>query len=226
MADRVPKQRTPVSSYSPTPGCIIFAIGIVGIVALVGWFVYAGFRQSKEIEGFTEPKAAAVAAPASTPEALEAVQKKLADFSSALKAKQQARLELSLAELNTLLAGDQTLASVKDMLRVESVSENLRLLVSLPVKTFAGNRFLNGTMEFRPEIRPDQGLFLETLGISVPGKAVSEGFVRIYREMHFLDDMLLKPYREHPEMGAVVKAVTDVKCANNQVVLTFSPKQP
>ena len=216
--------RQPTAGYSPTPGCLIFAIGSTVIVSLVAWFFYAGYQQTKQVETFTAPEAQTWTQPVVAPEALAALQTRLAAYGQAVEQKQPATLTLSIADLNALLAADPTLESVRRHLQMKAIGTHMVAQISFPMnRLFGDQRFLNGEIEFTPIIKPTSGIALQTDRISVPGKTVTEEFVRLYREMNFLDDMLLKGFREHPTLGPAFKQTTGVTLADGTVVVSYTP---
>ena len=214
----------PTAPYSPTPGCIIFVIGGVAILVLVAWFFYAGFKQAKEIAGFTDVAAVKFELQPDAVAALPAVQQRLADYAKALSEKRAATVSLSVQDLNVLLSADPTLASIRENLRIESIAEHIVANISFPLNGIREQRFLNGKIEFTPVIKPSTGLSVQTETVTVPGKKVVDGFVDLYKQMNYLDDMLLKAFREHPVTGPSLKATSAVALKDGSVVLQYEPK--
>ncbi|MBP7950621.1 MAG: hypothetical protein KA004_13295 [Verrucomicrobiales bacterium] len=218
------KKPAPVVTGSPAAGCAIFVTGAVGILVLIAWFVYAGFRQSREIKEFTAETAQTLTLAAPAPEMLAAVQGKIATYAGAIGSGTAATLTLTVDELNALLGGDPSLAGIRGMIRVDGIDTTIRTTVSLPVKPLLSQqRYLNGVIEMTPDIHKDKGLHLATSSISVPGHTVSQGFSDLYKQMDFLDDMILKGYREDAKTSAVIKQTTAVSCAASAVTLRFAP---
>lgn len=218
------RKKMPTAEYSPTPGCIILVIGGVAILTLIIWFVYAGLKQAREIKTFTDDKASIVVLPKPTPEQLKEIRTRLAAYAKAIEESKPADLSLSKEDLNLLIAGDETLESIRSNVAIKQIGEVVTAAVSFPLNGIGEKRYLNGEMEFTPVVKPSSGLAVDTKSISVPGKTVSEGFVNLYREMNFLDDMLLKAFREHPVLGAPLKKTTSVTLEGGSVVLHFAPK--
>ncbi len=217
-------KKMPTAPYSPTPGCIIFVIGGTAIIVLISWFLYAGFKQAKEIASFTDSKPMVFDATADASSKLPAIQQRLADYAKAIEQKQAATVSLGLEDLNVLLSADPTLASIKDNVRMESIGERAIANISFPLNGIREQRYLNGKIEFTPIVKPSTGLTVQTETVSVPGKTVSEGFINLYKEMHYLDDMLLKAFREHPVTGPPLKSTTSASLKDGNVVLEYDPK--
>jgi hypothetical protein len=217
-------QKMPTAPYSPTPGCIIFVIGGTAIIVLIAWFLYAGFKQAKEIASFTDSKPAKFESAADASAKLPAIHQRLTDYAKAIEQKQSATVSLSLEDLNVLLTADPTLASIKENVRMESIGERAIANISFPLNGIREQRYLNGKIEFTPVVKPSSGLTVQTETVSVPGKSVSDGFINLYKEMHYLDDMLLKAFREHPVTGPPLKNTTTASLKDGSVVLTYEPK--
>ena len=217
-------EKQPTAGSSPTPGCIIFAIGGVAILFLVSWFFYAGYKQAREVESFTTTQPVKFILPAVSEQERADLTARLTAYATAVQGKQSAELALNVAEINALLAVEPTLESVRKNLQMQSIDTRMTARISFPVNALSGgNRYLNGLIEFTPVIKSKTGLAVQTETISVAGHAVSEGFVRLYREMNFLDDMLLKAFREHPTLGPPFQQTTSVILRDGSVVVSYKP---
>ena len=217
-------EKQPTAGYSPTPGCIIFAIGGLAILFLVTWFFYAGYKQAKELESFTSSDPVKFVLPVVSEQERSDLTARLTAYAAAVEGQKAAELSLNVAEINALLAVEPTLESVRQNLQLQSIDTRMIAKISFPLNALSGgNRFLNGMIEFTPVIKSKTGLAVQTETISVPGHAVSEGFVRLYREMNFLDDMLLKAFREHPTLGPPFQQTTSVILRDGGVVVSYKP---
>lgn len=226
MADSPPApvlKKVPTAEYNPSAGCAIFVIGGVAILALVIWFFYAGWKQSKEIANFTdtEPKKLALAEPA--PEKLAALHSKLEAYAKTIEEKKAAELSLTKDDLALMLASEESLASIRQNVAVSEMGERIKASVSLPMNGIGAKRYLNGFIDFKPVILESKGVAFQTENVTVPGKTVSDGFVKLYRDMNFLDDMLLKAFREHPTFGPPLKKTSSIELTAGVLLLKFSP---
>jgi hypothetical protein len=222
--DPLRAQKQPTAGYSPTAGCIIFAIGGAVILVLVSWFLYAGYKQTQEVRNFTSEQAETWVLPAVSPEEHTVLTDRLAAYAAAMEAHQAAEVSLSVEEMNALLASDPTLESVRRNVQVQSIGERVVARASLPINNpFGSQRYLNGVIEFMPVVKPATGLALQTESITVAGQPISEGFLHLYREMNFLDDMLLKGFREHPTLGPPFKGTTSVALRDGRLVVSYVP---
>ena len=193
-------QKVPTGKFHPGYGCAIFAIMILTFSGIVTWVVYSLLRQDKEIATFTVEEAPAL--PANKPSDAEktALRAKLAAFNDAATKGEAVQLALTVADCNVLLplatdsgiGGDKDSAPYPDLLRVagfDAAARLVKLELRLPMNKLPwakGQRFLVGSATFKPDI--ENGAFvLHTDSITVPGKTVSEGFVRNLRNWDWLD---------------------------------------
>ncbi len=201
----------------------MLAIGGTAIIALLSWMTYAFFKQGRDVASFTDPKPRTLALTEHAQELLPAVQQRLAAYAAAIEAKQAAELVLSVADLNVLLSADPALESIRQNFRVEQITDHVLADVSWPMNGIGEQRYFNGQVRCQPVVKPSSGLMIETKSLEVPGREVTPGFVNLYKEMNFLDDMLLKAFREHPTEGPPLKATTAVVAAQDAIILQYTP---
>jgi hypothetical protein len=224
--------RPPVRGVSALPGCYIFAIGAALLVGAVIWAVYTFLRQADELAAFTDPEPAPMAV--STPDStqVEALQSRLADFVAAAAAGKPAEMSLTSDDLNTLLAGFPRLAEIKPLLRVRQLGPDATFTadVRFPMNSLPGQRrYLNGEMDGRFGLHPEAGLFVSVLDVRVPGRTVPPGFVEVYqrgiipgKNFGFLDDMLLRNFREDPAFAAPLKRIGALRFAEGKLIISAS----
>jgi hypothetical protein len=117
---------------------------------------------------------------------------------------------------------------MKESARVESIGQNLRVQISTPLNgvPFSGDRYyLNGFADLSPEKHADLGIQLQTRDLTVPGKTVTEGFLRIYKEQNPLDALLLENVRgsSNTSILEVMKKLTTVRLEPGAAILEYSP---
>lgn len=210
-------QRIPTSGFNPGYGCVIFALMILTFGGLVTWIVHSLLEQNRQIAGITVEQAEPLPAPGVSDSEKAALLERLGTFAAAAGRDAGAQLELSIADCNALLAiatdrgigGDKDSTPYPDLLRFTRFDARSRVLeadIRLPMNKLPwqeGKRFLSGSATFRPEI--DNGsLIVRIDGISVPGKAVPEGFVRNLKVWDWLDVAKKKDAR----VAATLKKVT------------------
>jgi len=160
------------------------------------------------------------ALPAITP--VPDLEKRLADFSAAVKAGSKASMKLSVADLNALilLAPDGGNGSYKDMLRVKALDAANGLLVteaSLPMNTAkfweGTKRYLVGEIDFKIE-QTELGPDAKVAAVRVPGKTVPAEMVKGMQMYGYLG-----PYQSHSVIGPVLKVITSAKVEADGILL-------
>lgn len=204
-------QKEPTGPFNPLYGCAILVIAICTFGGIVGWTLYSGYRQDKEIGQFTTDNAPPLPTPTPTEEQKTALLTKLDSFDDATANGKAVPLLLSVEELNTLLvvAGEKEVADYRGIARFTAIDPQSQLLIAdlcwqmnrLPGSN-GPKRFLVGTGGFKPVIENNSlDLHIETL--TVPGKPVSEGFLRNLKAWPWLNLAKLKPH-----VKAVLEKVT------------------
>lgn len=193
-------QRIPTSGFNPGYGCAIFALMILTFAGIVTWIIHSLLEQNRQIAAITVEHADPLPVLAVTGSGKTALRDRLATFAGAAGREPGARLRLGVADCNVLLAlatdagigGDKDSTPYPDLLRITRFDAQARVLeadIRLPMNKLPwqeGRRYLAGGATFRPDI--DNGsLVLRIVAVSVPGKAVPEGFVRNLKVWDWLD---------------------------------------
>ena len=106
--------------------------------------------------------------------------------------------------------------------------------VSFPLNTLPGRRaYLNGTVLFKPDIKPKAGFCLLTEDIAVPGRTVPPGFLDVYQRgimpgktLGFLDDMLVSRFRPDKDIGPILTHLQRVEVTDGKLTVTAAPGKP
>jgi hypothetical protein len=192
--------KEPRGQSNPLYGCAILLIAVCTFGFIVGWTLYSGWKQSSEIGTFTSPDA-----PALEPLKVEAAQKsmvktKLEGFALVAVAGQPVTLTLTVDDLNTILvlAAEAGVADYRDMVRftgIDPAAQSLKADIRWKMNNLpfveAPDRYLAGHATFKPVIE-NGGLELHIETIDVPGKTVSEGFLRQLHNWPWLNLAKLK----------------------------------
>lgn len=211
------RKKMPTAEYSPTAGCAIFVIGSIAVLTFVFWFFYVGWKQKQILEAITEAAPASFTASSLTEADLSSLRQKLSDYATAIAEKRRAGLSLNKVELNHLLVSEKLLAPIQKLIYIEKLGPAVMTNVSLPVK----GGYLNAHMEFTILVRPESGIYLRVDKILVPGKSVPEDFVKSYRDLDFLDILLLDPLRNDARVSPVLKETTSVAVQDEALVLSY-----
>lgn len=207
-------QKEPTGPFSPFYGCAILIIAICTFGGIIGWTLYSGYRQDKEIGQFTTDNAPPLPTPTLSEEQKSALLTKLDSFEDATANGKAVPLLLSVDELNTLivLSGEKEVADYRGIALFTAIDPQAQLLIAdlcWQINRLPGSdgpkRFLVGKSGFKPVIENGSlDLHMETL--TVPGKQVSEGFFLHLKTIPWLNVAKLKPH-----VKAVLEKVTSIE---------------
>jgi len=215
----------PVSSYSPYYGCMIMAAAAMIFLGIVAWSGYTLFTQNSEIDKIT------VDHPTDFPEVLldtEAVadlRQRLESFEATTLRKQSAEIDLSLHDLNALvaMAPDLGNGTYRDIVRfIGADTENSVLIgqICLPLnrlKFWEGKlRYLVGEASFRVETTSN-GPDLRIVGIQIADGQVPEGFIQSQEIWTWL-----APYQKDARLAKLLVEIRSVTVTETGVRLTTS----
>ncbi len=215
-----------VSAKKLSGGCIMMLVVFGWLFALGAWMVWHLYGQVREMRGFTDKTAQAIAPSAPSGKEKAALQARLREFATAVEGKQAAKLELTVADLNHLLAGQEPVSRLQDIAKVEEITDAIRVKVALALNgiPFSGERlYLNGFISVRPEVKQDSGLILLTRTIAVPGRELTPGFTKTYLEANHLDGLALDEVRKDEKLKAILTKITAVRCEPGKVIVEYLP---
>jgi hypothetical protein len=178
--------RDPLGQSNPFYGCAILVIVLSTFGFIVSWILYSGLKQSSEIGAFTSPDPPALEAITVDDGQKAAMKSKLEGFAMMANAGKPVTLILTPEELNAVLvlAAEGGVADYLGMVRFTGMDAAAQVLKAdirwkmnnLPFVK-APDRFLAGHATFQPVIE-NGALELHITGLDVPGKTVSEGFMK------------------------------------------------
>ncbi len=221
------------SARSPFAGCAIFIAAVAMMAFLIGFSIFALFRQFNEIAKFTGEKPVPIEVSSlddKEPE-LNDLAERLEKFRQDLSGGEVVSLTLTVAELNLAIAAYEAFKELKGTLRVTSIEgEIMRLAISFPLNgkpRFArddepgwiasDSRYLNATMVARPALLKKE-IVLRIDAIEVPGSDVPT---------EFIDQMspyrITERYLTDPVLGPAMARLTRVAIADGKLVLTRDP---
>lgn len=223
-SEEVRLTKEPTSGSNPFYGCAILLIAITTFSFIILWSLYSGLKQSWEIDTFTETNAPPLAAVEVGETQKTSIRTKLDAFAQVAKVGKPVTLTLSLEELNAVLvlAGESGVADYRGMLRftgIDAPAQKLKADIRWQMNNLpfvqAAERFLVGQATFKPVIE-NNALELHIEDLNVPGKTVSEGFLRHLRGWPWLNLAKLKP-----EISAPLAKVTKVEFSADGMLLVL-----
>ena len=222
------------TARSPLAGCTILIIAMCVMVFLIGFSMWALFRQFDEIEKFTDTtaKPVEVSSIEGQEPAINSLAERLEAFRVSLGREEESRLELSVDELNLAIAVYPPLAELKKTFRVRELREDGSMVtdISFPMNgkprkakdhepglVASDGRFLNGTLITRPELGQGE-IILRIDKIEVPGKTVVEPF-----RQQMSPYRVTERYLADPVLGPLMKKLTAVKVSAGKVTFERLP---
>lgn len=231
------KTKTPYepSARSPFAGCAIFIVAAAMLVFLVGFSVYALFRQSNEIAKFTaeKPVPIEVAQTQGNESEVHDLEQRVAQFNQQLQGDSEASLALSADDLNLAIATDDAFKELRGTFYVTEIdAKNMRIAISYTINgrpRFArGNeqgwitsdrRYLNATLIAQPGLLKRE-VVLEIDAIDVPGATVPSGFIGQMSPYR-----ITERYLTDKNIGPAMAKLTRVGLVDGKLVFTRNPKE-
>jgi hypothetical protein len=194
-------QEEPTTSSNPLYGCAILIIAACTFGGIVGWTLYSGYRQDKEIGFFTVDKADPLPVPTLDAAQKDALKARLNTFALAAKKGEKTELALTIDDLNALLvvAAESDVGDYRGIVKFTGVDATGKLLTAdlcwpmnrLSIKDDS-KRYLVGKGSFEPTF-DNKAFDLHIVDLTVPGKTVSPGFLRNLSTWPWLNLAKLKP---------------------------------
>lgn len=224
------KDTTDASARSPLAGCAILIAALLVMVFLIVFSTRTLFRQSNEIAKFTAPQPVPVevAALENQDALLNGLAERLEAFRQQLTGNAPARLALTPAEMNLMIAAYEPLRDFRGTLRVAGVAgDTLRLAIAFPLNgkprlarkdergwITSDLRYLNGVLIARPVLAKRE-LVLQIDALQVAGAQVPHEFIE-----------QMSPYRVSERyltdraLGPAMAKLTQVGIADGKLVFT------
>jgi hypothetical protein len=211
-----------------TPGCLMLIFGALWLLILVTYMIWKLFAQVNEMRTFADTSAKLVSPAQPKEEQIASLRARINAFGVAVGRKEKAELRLTVEDLNTLLAAEDIVRSMRENAKVKSIGETVHVEFSQMINTvpFSDEKlFLNGTLEIAPVMEKDKGLKIRTVNLTVPGKTVTKGFLDLYKENSPPDRFLLDPVRESkdPAISETLKKITNARLEPGAAVLEYAP---
>lgn len=214
--------KQPTAPFNPFFGCAVMLIVVTTLVGIVLWSFYALRTQDKAIAGFAVDQPVKLNPVKVAETDRQPLLDTLKSFAEGARAGKTGKLELSIAELNTLMeiAPDSGYGKFTEILAFKAANPEEQVLVAdvcLPMnkmKFWEGQRYAVGEAGFKPEIVKDAGADMKLVSLKVPGKDVEPKFVEALGGWHWLT-----PYQKLEALTPIFKAITKVEVTAGGVTL-------
>ena len=203
-------EKDPTGEFSSYYGCYIIAMAALVFIGILAWSGWTLFSQDKAISLITQDQIVTLSADKISPETEKALRDRLAPFAEAAKNRAPATIDLTIADLNTLIqiAPDSGFGTYREMVRITRADPATGRLIAdlcLPLKKL---KFWEGKMRylvaeggFQIAIEAD-GIDAKLVSVQIPGKEVPEGFVNNLQVWPWI-----APYRKQEPLGTLLKGI-------------------
>ena len=221
--------KQPTAPYNPFFGCAILIMIVTMVVGVVTWSYYSFSTQDKAIGEFTVDNMVTLN-PVKVPEGeVESLKILIRDFAKGVTAGKTGALELSIAEINTLLAiaPDTGYGDFTQMVAFKSTDVARQTLIAdvcLPMnkmKFWEGKRYAVGEASFKPDIVKDAGADMKLVQLTVPGKPVNPKFNEALAGWYWLT-----PYQKLEALTPVFKAISKVEVTATGIKISVEKATP
>lgn len=210
---------------SPFAGCLIMLILVAEAIFVIGISAYFLVKQDKEIDKFTvaEPMVLPTMVIEGKETELNELHARLQRFRDSIisRPEEEARLELSVDDLNYSLATMAPLESYRSILFIKEIREGA--IIADHMRTMNGmpgsgeKRYLNSEATLKP-VLAEKSLVFQVSELTVPGKTVPREFIA-----------QIPPYRlgldlqQDPVLGPVLQKLTGMEAQPGKLVLRRIP---
>ena len=230
-----PKAPYEASARSPFAGCAILIAAVAMMVFLIGFSIFALFRQFGEIAKFTADKPVPIEVFSLENQSAELtlLSERLVKFRDELAGDSESSLSLSADDVNLAIAAYDSFKELKGTFRVTKIEgETLHIAISFmlngkprfsregePGWVASDSRYLNGTLVARPFLMKNEVvLTLDTIEVS--GAKVPREFIEQMSPYH-----ITERYLADKILGPAMAKLTRVGVADGKIVLTRDPKE-
>ena len=230
-----PKAPYEASARSPFAGCAILIAAVAMMVFLIGFSIFALFRQFSEIAKFTaeKPVLIEVSPLESQREELNILTQRLVKFRDELGGDAETSLTLSAEDVNLAIAAYDSFKELKGTFRVTKIeNETLRIAISFmlngkprftrdgePGWVASDSRYLNGTLVARPFLMKNE-IVLSLDTIEVSGAKVPREFIEQMSPYH-----ITERYLADKILGPAMAKLTRIGIADGKIVLARKPNE-
>ena len=201
----------------PLFGCAVGVVGLVFFAALIAWTFWQGLQQNKAIDQFTRPEPELQAVEKLSEEAARTFAGEISSFTRALDEGTRVEFKADAAALNHLIATEESLASLRGQLHVETIADGkVFCSICFPINGLPWEnkkRYLIGKVVMAPELTDGQPAF-RVQSLVVPGKELPEWFTSQFSMYH-----LLERYQKDEKWNDRVRQLSVLAAEGDQVVV-------
>ena len=201
----------------PLFGCAVGVVGLIFFAALLAWTFWQGLQQNKAIDQFTRPEPELQAVEKLPEEVAKVLAEEITGFTRALDDGTRAELKADAAALNHLIATEESLASLRGQLHVDSIREGkVHCSICFPINGLPWEnrkRYLIGKLVMIPELTDGQPAF-RVESLVVPDKDLPEWFTSQFSLYH-----LLERYQKDEKWKERIRQLSALAAEGGEVVV-------
>ncbi|MEW6355890.1 MAG: hypothetical protein AB1696_06180 [Planctomycetota bacterium] len=195
MSRPIPPPGYPPMMQEPEPrqgrgcffyGCLTVVVLLLLLVAIVGGTAYWGY---KKLLSYTSDKPMEIPTIEATAADYEALKARIDAFTKAADQVQQAEIELTATDINTLIAHDPEWKEVHGKAYVKIEGDEMKADASIPLGEIPGfkGRYLNGTLGINVSLQ-DGELEVKPKTLVVKDKSVPKQIMDQLRQQNWADE--------------------------------------
>lgn len=217
-----PSVKDPVTGGTfPKFGCIaVILLGAFFIGILIAG-ILIGSKMAQDIESFTDEFPGKIPVERGTPGQLAVIRGRVVDFLDKINSNPPApaELQLSVRDLNVLIANDTYLADIRGTIHFTEFAapDMLRTQRTRPmshIKFWKPRRYLNAFMDYRL-VSQEGNISLFVHDIKIDGKEVPDYFLNKFKSQD-----MLKPYKNDERFLEALKKLKSAWIEDGKVILT------
>lgn len=201
----------------PLFGCAVGVAGLLFFAALLVWTFWQGLQQNKAIDQFTRPEPELQAVEKLPEDVAKALAEEITIFTSALDNGTRAEFKADAAALNHLIATEESLASLRGQLHVDSIDGGkVHCSICFPINGLPWEnrkRYLVGKLVMIPELTDGQPAF-RVESLVVPDKELPDWFTSQFSLYH-----LLERYQKDEKWKERIRQLAALATEGEQVVV-------
>ncbi len=199
-------------------GCLIPIVAVTVLLSFGTCVVVTGYTQNQRIAEFADEEPLNFENKTPDPARIGLVQAKLNLLEDAAKTGTETEIALTADDLNTLIATQDLLESLRSNTLIEAIqpiaiiarkSQEIR-------KLGGGSRYLNGKFLFKPEESETNEWQLMLQDIQIPDKEVPPEFVNMFRELH-----MFRFDQNQKAIQLVLERITEMRLEEGQILIVI-----
>lgn len=208
-------------------GCLFYGcltLVVLFVVSIVGVYFGAKYALNKAVEAYTSTQPAALPKVAVSEDAFTVLQKRVADFSAAVKNPTNAvAITLTSDEINALIARDPSFSGFNNKLHVAIEGNQIKSTVSWPLDELGveklKGRYANGSASLKAVLANGE-LIVNLDSLTVNGKTLPASFMQGMR-----GENLAKEMNKDPKQAEFIRKFESIEIKDGKLTIKVKGKE-